>query len=92
MANFVKLSSGQRINLDAIVRLIPGPFQTRNELSVICVSPEANFNLRDDRDILDMLKAVDGPQEVPFAECKNPDCPIGCPDSHCYPVLEVNRG
>lgn len=21
--------------------------------------------------------------EVPFSECQNPDCPIGCPDSHC---------
>ncbi len=21
--------------------------------------------------------------EVSFADCKNPDCPIGCPDSHC---------
>lgn len=32
--------------------------------------------------------------EVPFAECQNPDCPIGCPDSHCldFPMEEVSRG
>jgi hypothetical protein len=22
---------------------------------------------------------------VPLSECKNPDCPIGCPESHCFP-------
>lgn len=22
-------------------------------------------------------------EEVPLANCKNPDCPVGCPDSHC---------
>ena len=21
--------------------------------------------------------------EIPFADCENPDCPVGCPDSHC---------
>lgn len=31
--------------------------------------------------------------EVPFSECKNPDCPIGCPDSHCLDFpKEVHRG
>jgi hypothetical protein len=25
------------------------------------------------------------PQEVPLEECRNIDCPIGCPDSHCLP-------
>lgn len=28
-------------------------------------------------------RAAGQPDEVPFAECRNPDCPIGCPDSHC---------
>jgi hypothetical protein len=22
-------------------------------------------------------------REIPFDKCENPDCPIGCPDSHC---------
>lgn len=22
------------------------------------------------------------PQETPFSECQNPECPVGCPDSH----------
>lgn len=38
-------------------------------------------------------KATGLPDEVPFAECQNPDCPIGCPDSHCldFGADEVER-
>ena len=86
MARFVKLSSGQRINLDAIVRIVPDTYEfggrVRNKLQVVCSSHDACFSICDDRDILDLLKAVDGPQDVPFSECKNPNCPVGCPDSH----------
>ena len=33
------------------------------------------------------------PAEVPFSECKNPDCPIGCPDSHAAPfAMRVHDG
>lgn len=28
-------------------------------------------------------------KEVPFAECQNPDCPIGCPDSHALDCIET---
>ena len=33
-------------------------------------------------------RAGERQQEIAFADCKNPDCPIGCPDSHCLPFEE----
>lgn len=34
------------------------------------------------------------PADVPLSECRNADCPIGCPDSHCgepYPDAPGGR-
>jgi hypothetical protein len=27
-------------------------------------------------------------EEVKAEPCGNPDCPIGCPESHCYPMYD----
>lgn len=69
----------------------------------VCAEGESIVALTDDGRMFRMCN--DGPwrelplpwkqqAEVPFSECKNPDCPIGCPDSHCldFPMEEVSRG
>ena len=38
-----------------------------------------------------LIRARGKRQEVSFADCKNPECPVGCPDSHCLPFGEEEK-
>lgn len=54
----------------------------------ICVANDKLVN-----DVVDNLLRVCGadapPSEVPWNACDNPECPIGCPDSHAPDFVEM---